>query len=390
MSVERPASLDQLFRHNASEKLPPEDLDLEKQCTGPEETKLTWWKQIWKRILSLIFKTEALAALSRADSNLSSMPNTRVHSNRPTIETVRETKVVNPVAIYTAGLTRAKPESQSIPTFEETIRVRSTPPTPPPTPDTLDPCQDGLLSDRELDDLISFIQNASHISPDVILIGRLQERDSTTIPPSLYHPHPVFGFPSILVNIRLLITTLFRFQAKVTMDTPKAYVSFFHSPMRAGLKHTQFLRIPPYTKDDCIADAKLRQTNPKTWVSENVTRVTSWLQEHEFDCHPVAPLGCGWCCLFDLDEETLTRLKEAGTCKLFDINDTNYPSLEYMEALRAPELESKAVWLMELREALSLFYLYTEEIDLKVLIFQEYLIVETNGVMEMMKQSLLE
>lgn len=183
-----------------------------------------------------------------------------------------------------------------------------------------------------------------------------------------------------------MLTTPLQSHAKVPMSTPDVYVSFFHSPTRTGLKHTQFLRISSFTKDDCIADTGLRQKKPETWVSENVARVTSWLKEHGFDCHPVAPVGCGWYCLFDLNEEKLRGLKEAGTCKPFDIDDTDYPSLEYMKVQPAPGSGSKAVWLMELRRNLSLFYLYTKETDLKVLIFQKYLIVKTEGAMEMAKK----
>jgi hypothetical protein len=186
MVVEPPVSPDQLFCHNASEKLPPADLDLEKQCAGPGETKPTWWRQIWGRILSLIFKTEASTVLSGAGSDLSSTPNTSVHSNRPTIKSVRETDLVERVATCTGGLMRAKLDSQSIPTFEETIRVHSPAPSPPP----VESRQDDLLNDRELDDLILLIQDASSPPMSSSVRSTAREGESTAIPPSLHHSHP--------------------------------------------------------------------------------------------------------------------------------------------------------------------------------------------------------
>jgi hypothetical protein len=41
-----------------------------------------------------------------------------------------------------------------------------------------------------------------------------------------------------------------------------------------------------------------------------------------------------------------------------------------MEVLPAPGLKSKSAWLMELRLALSLFYMYTKDIDPNVLVFR--------------------
>ncbi|KUL81841.1 hypothetical protein ZTR_09050 [Talaromyces verruculosus] len=341
-----------------TEKLPPEDLDLERQCTGPGDTTPAWWRRIWGRILSLIFKTEASAALSRADSNLSSPPNTRVHSIQPTIETV-ETNLVEPEATYTAGLTRAKPDSESIRTVKETISVRSSQPQPPPPPDTHDPYLDGLLDDRELaassgadtledprqdgllnrsqlDDLISFIESAGCIPPRVSSSDKstARERDSTTIPPYMYQPH------------------------------------------------SDLLRISPFTEGVCIADADLRRKTPEKWFSENAARATTWLQEHGFGCRPVVPVGCGWYCLFDLNEETITGLIEAGTCKPFNENNTKLPFLDYLKVQQG--LEVKTVQLMELRLCLSLFCRYAKEIDPKVLRFRDVLKAETE--MELAKE----
>ena len=155
------------FCRNTTEKLPPEDLDLERQCTGPGDTTPTWWRRIWGRILSLIFKTEASAALSRADSSLSSPPNTRVHSNQPTIDTVREKNLAELAATYT-----------DLPTFDRS-------PSPPPSSDTLeDPCQGGLLSCSELDQLVLYIESVGYISVPISSSDRstARERDSTTIP----------------------------------------------------------------------------------------------------------------------------------------------------------------------------------------------------------------
>uniref|UniRef100_A0A093VHQ3 Uncharacterized protein n=1 Tax=Talaromyces marneffei PM1 TaxID=1077442 RepID=A0A093VHQ3_TALMA len=298
MSLEPPALSDHWF---ASLSLPHEDnADLEKPChSGSVENRETWWGRIWRLLLSLVFKTETSAALSRANGNVLSTSNTRVSSDRPAPERgiVTETPLVEPVAIYTAGLPRARPDPQSLPTFEETIRVR--PPPPPPTLGTLGPCQDGLLSDRELDDLFSFIQTASHISPRM---------------------------------------------------------SF------SGLKHTQILRISCFTMGECITDAELRHTKPATWVSINLECITSWLRKHGIDCRPGAPLGCGWFCFFNPDEETLKLLGKAETCKPFDIDDTTYPSLEYMEDEPGTRLEPRAFWLMELRRSLQHFYTEKEAV----------------------------
>lgn len=173
---------EEFFCHNASEKLPPEDLDLEKQCTVPGDTKPSWWRRIWGRIFSLIFKSEETAALPRADSDLSSTPNTSVNANRPTIETVRQTNFVEPAATY-----------PDLPTFDKTIRIHSRPPSPPPPSDTLeDPRQHGVLSHSELAELISFIESGDCVSPRISSFDRstARQRDSATIPLHMYQPHP--------------------------------------------------------------------------------------------------------------------------------------------------------------------------------------------------------
>lgn len=168
MNVEHAVSPDDLC-HNTTERLPPTDLDLERQCAGPGDMTPTWWRWIWGIIVSLFFKTGASAARPRTNSNLSSTPNMRVHSNQPTIEAVQRNSVESG-AVYTAVLMRAKGDSKSIRTFKETTRVRSPQPLPPPPPasDTHEPCQDGLLDDGELDDLLSLVEDASsHISPPI-------------------------------------------------------------------------------------------------------------------------------------------------------------------------------------------------------------------------------
>jgi hypothetical protein len=146
------------------------------------------------------------------------------------------------------------------------------------------------------------------------------------------------------------------------------------------------LRVSSLTKDECIADADLRDTKPETWVSKNLQRITTWLQEHGIDCHPVAPLGGGWFCFFNPDEETLKVLRKAETCKPFDTDDTTYPSLEYMGDEPGTRLEPKAFWLMELRRSLS-YFVAEKGNSQEVLAFHGTLIRETSSVMETIKLS---
>lgn len=130
----------------------------------------------------------------------------------------------------------------------------------------------------------------------------------------------------------------------------------------------------------------MRQIRPTAWIMTNLERITSWLKEHEIECRPVAPLGCGWFLFFNPGEETLKILRKAETCKPFDIDDTGYPSLEYMEDEPEKSLESKALWLMVLRSSLEYLYAHENKADKVVLSFHDYLIRETERVMEMIKQ----
>jgi hypothetical protein len=156
--------------------------------------------------------------------------------------------------------------------------------------------------------------------------------------------------------------------------------------MCTRLKHKQILRISSLTEGECITDAESRHIEPETWVSQNLDCITSWQQKQGIDCRPVAPLGCGWFCFFNPDEETLEVLRKAETCKPFDIDDETYPSLEYMEDEPGKRLEPKAFWLIELRRALSHFL--AEKGDSQdVLAFRDYLTGETDRVMEIIKQS---
>lgn len=188
------------------------------------------------------------------------------------------------------------------------------------------------------------------------------------------------------LGLRLLITNT-RYSIANSYESPDVYTSGTCQfsplpPAAAGLKHAQLLRISPFIESECIADADLRQKDPERWFSENTARVTTWLQEYGFDCHPVVPVGCGWYCLFDLNEETIKGLIEAGTCEPFDKNNTELPFLDYMKVQQG--LEVKAVQLMELRLCLSLFRRYTKEIDPKVLRFGDVLKAQTE--MEMVKE----
>lgn len=187
-------------------------------------------------------------------------------------------------------------------------------------------------------------------------------------------------FRLLIINARFSITNSY--------ESPNVYTSGTCqlSPLSsagAGLKHAQLLRLSPFTEGECIADVDLRRKNPEKWVSENTARVTTWLQEYGFDCHPVVPVGCGWYCLFDLNKETITRLREAGTCEPFSMNNTELPFLDYMKVQQG--LESKVVQLAELRLCLSLSDLYGKEIDPKVLRFRDYLQAEAK--MEMTKEA---
>lgn len=226
MSFEPPVLSDRWF---TSEAVPPEDsVDLERQChIRSGEIKETLWGRIWRLLLFLVFKTETSAVLSRANGNVSSTSNTRVSSDRPALdrEIVTETPLVEPVAIDmdslddSTELTQAQSGSQSIPSLESEIRLRS-----PPLPPTQDPSTlaandarssrstgsspntmrslSNDLRDEELDDLISLIEMAScspPLAPSTISPARnvdvsqaMQrprhaQRESRTIP---FFPYP--------------------------------------------------------------------------------------------------------------------------------------------------------------------------------------------------------
>lgn len=165
----------------------------------------------------------------------------------------------------------------------------------------------------------------------------------------------------------------------------KSICQFFTTSYLYRANDKQILKLSSLTKDECIADAHLRHTQPKIWVSKNLQRITSWLKEHGIDRCPKAPLTCGWVCLFNPDEETKMVLSKAKNCRRFNIDDTTYPSLEYKEDEPGTRLEPKAFWLMELRRSLLHLCNSIDKVDPAVVSFYESLEGETNRVMETIK-----
>jgi hypothetical protein len=204
---------------------PTNSLDLERQChTGTNQNKATWWRQIWRLLLSLVLKSETPMTTSTANGNFPSTPNTAI--NQPALESgiVAGAALVEPSTTNINHSTPIQPDWEksgleheiavSLPT-----RVPSTLPannarlscstwrssdTTEPWPDNV---SDEEICSADLDDMISLIESAdSLLAPpptlsldrstarDVDLSGATQrlrcfQRESTTIPSFLYDPY---------------------------------------------------------------------------------------------------------------------------------------------------------------------------------------------------------
>lgn len=177
--------------------------DLEKQYhSGSVQNKETLWGRIWI-LLTLLSKTGTSAILSRASRNVPSKQNTRVSLDGPELDPLDDS----------TELTQAQPDSASMPSVDNGIRVHSSPSLPTRNSSTLaanDACSScSISSSREgeeivssdLDDIISLIERAGcnpSLAPtstqsardsdvsEAMQRPRPSQRESTIIPPFLY------------------------------------------------------------------------------------------------------------------------------------------------------------------------------------------------------------